>query len=226
MIEAQDLVKTYRLGEIKVQALRSVNLKIEQGEMTTIMGPSGSGKSTLMHLLGCLDKPTSGLYKLDGVNVGKLSDNELARIRNKKIGFVFQGFNLLPRTSALENVQLPLLYSRGSKRRESALEMLNRVGLGERASHEPSELSGGEQQRVAIARALVNKPSIILADEPTGNVDSKAGEQILEIFKEINLRDGVTILVVTHDPEVAGRTRRILHLRDGELTREENHELT
>ncbi len=224
MIEVKDLVKIYRMGKIEVPALRGVSFKIEPGEMVAIMGPSGSGKSTLMHLLGCLDKPTSGLYKLEGIEVSKLSDNELARIRNKKIGFVFQNFNLLPRTSALANVELPLIYSGISRRREMALEALSRVGLLERANHRPSELSGGEQQRVAIARALINKPSIILADEPTGNVDSKAGEQILEIFKELNQRDKITILIVTHDQEVAAKTRRILHLRDGKLIREERGE--
>jgi len=224
MIEVKDLVKIYRMGKIEVPALRGVSFKIEPGEMVAIMGPSGSGKSTLMHLLGCLDKPTSGLYKLEGIEVSKLSDNELARIRNKKIGFVFQNFNLLPRTSALANVELPLIYSGISRRREMALEALSKVGLLERANHRPSELSGGEQQRVAIARALINKPSIILADEPTGNVDSKAGEQILEIFKELNQRDKITILIVTHDQEVAAKTRRILHLRDGKLIREERGE--
>ncbi|MBI2859401.1 MAG: ABC transporter ATP-binding protein [Chloroflexi bacterium] len=216
MIRLESLVKTYTMDEINVQALKGVSFHIAKGEMVAIMGPSGCGKSTLMNVLGCLDTPTSGAYWLDGADVGKLSDSELADVRNKKIGFVFQKFNLLPRSSAVENVQLPLLYGDGGKGiRKRALESLEKVGLGARSGHRPNQLSGGEQQRVAIARALVNGPAIILADEPTGNLDSRTAGEIIGLLRQLNQADGMTIVLVTHDPEVAASTRRIISLRDG-----------
>lgn len=222
MIEVENLTKVfYTGGQIEVPALRGVSFKIESGEMVAIMGPSGSGKSTLMHLLGCLDTPTSGSYWLEGVRVDELGDAELTGIRNRKIGFVFQSFNLLPRTTAVANVELPLLYSKVSHRRQYALDALARVGLAERANHRPNELSGGEQQRVAIARALITNPSIILADEPTGNVDTKASEQIMEVFKELNREEGITVVIVTHEADIASKTSRVLHVRDGGIENEE-----
>jgi putative ABC transport system ATP-binding protein len=221
MIEVEDVTKVYRMGETEVHALRGVDLTVAEGEMMSIMGPSGSGKSTLMAILGCLDTPTSGLYRLAGRDVSRLSDGQLATIRGRQIGFVFQTFNLLPRATALENVELPLLYTGASRRRQRARTALEAVGLGDRARHRPAEMSGGEQQRVAIARALVNEPSIILADEPTGNLDSRTGEEVLEILTTLHQERGLTLVVVTHDPQVAARTERIVHLLDGRVERVE-----
>ncbi|MDP6100019.1 MAG: ABC transporter ATP-binding protein [Dehalococcoidia bacterium] len=220
MIEIENVTKVYGMGDVEVRALRGVNLKIEQGEMVALMGPSGSGKSTLMNILGCLDQPSTGTYVLDGLEVSKLTDNRLAEIRSRKIGFVFQTFNLLPRASAIANVELPLIYS-GGRGKGRAREALERVGLLRRADHRPSQLSGGEQQRVAIARALVNRPSIILADEPTGNLDSKAGAEIMAIFEELNRQERITILLVTHDQDVGNMSQRIIRLKDGIITGEE-----
>lgn len=218
MIEVQNLCKTYQLGNVDVQALKNATFSFDRGQFVAIMGPSGSGKSTLMNLLGCLDIPTSGRYRLDGHDIQGMNPDQLAEIRNRKIGFVFQNFNLLPRASALENIELPLLYGRVPDSAQKAMAALDRVGLAERARHNPSELSGGERQRVAIARAIVNKPAIILADEPTGNLDSKTGKEIMNIFTQLN-RDGVMVLLVTHEREIAQYARNILLLKDGEIVR-------
>ncbi len=223
MIEVSDLYKSYRTGDIEVKALRGVNFKIEAGEYVSIMGPSGSGKSTLMNLIGCLDTPTSGSYKLDGQEVSALDDDGLAKIRNQKIGFVFQTFNLLPRLTALANVELPMIYSGVSRteRKKKATAALERVGLAERMLHKSNELSGGQTQRVAIARALVNNPSIILADEPTGNLDRETGKDIIRLFQNLNSASGVTIVMVTHDLEVGKSARRLIELVDGVIMKDE-----
>jgi putative ABC transport system ATP-binding protein len=221
MIEMEGITKTYKLGSIEVHALLGVDLKVEKGEMVAIMGPSGSGKSTLMNIMGCLDQQTSGSYKLDGVDIGRLNDNQLAEIRNKKIGFVFQTYNLLARTSAVANVELPLIYSGGNNRRARALAALERVGLSDRVKHKPNELSGGQQQRVCIARALINNPAIILADEPTGNLDTRTGREIMDIFAELNRQDGITIVMVTHEHEIAEYAQRSIIVRDGVVSNEE-----
>jgi putative ABC transport system ATP-binding protein len=220
MMELRNIVKTYQMEKVQVQALRGVSFSIEKGEMVALMGPSGCGKTTLLNILGCLDTPTSGSYHLDGVEVSNLSDSQLADIRNRKIGFVFQTFNLLARTSALENVRLPLLYGNGHDSRGRALEALKRVGMGHRASHSPAELSGGERQRVAIARALVNNPAIILADEPTGNLDSRSSRDILDILYELNRVEGITVVVVTHEQEIANQAQRVIMLKDGQIVDE------
>jgi putative ABC transport system ATP-binding protein len=217
MIEIENITKVYQMGETEVHALDGVSLKIEDGEWVAITGPSGSGKSTLMAILGCLDSPTSGSYKLDGVDVAKMRDDELAAVRNKKIGFVFQQFNLLSRTSAMENVALPLLYATGNHQRDRAQAALKAVGLGDRMGHRPNELSGGQQQRVAIARALVTEPSILLADEPTGNLDSKTGKEIMALFNELHRTRGITVIFVTHDPTIAANAQRVIRIQDGQV---------
>ncbi len=217
VIVAENLTKVYEMGEIEVQALSGVSFKIRRGEVVSIMGPSGSGKSTLMNILGCLDVPTSGEYILDGENVSHLSDNDLSDIRNQKVGFVFQSFNLLPRINALSNVMLPLRYSGTNHMKDRATEALKSVGLQDRMDHRPNELSGGQQQRVAIARALVTQPAIIMADEPTGNLDSHSGAEIMKLLLDLNKELGTTLIIVTHSPEVAAQTQRVLHLRDGLL---------
>jgi len=227
MIEIENVTKVYLMGEVEVRALRGVSLRVEQGEWVAIMGPSGSGKSTLMHLIGCLDTPTSGVYRLDGVEVSGLSDNRLAAVRNHQIGFVFQTFNLLPRTSALKQVMLPMQYTRDgqrvplSERVRRARETLEMVGLGDRMDHQPTELSGGQQQRVAIARALVNDPPIIMADEPTGNLDSKAGAEVMDILHRLHREKGITVVMVTHDDEIGAQAERIVRLRDGMVVSQE-----
>ncbi|HOA99654.1 ABC transporter ATP-binding protein [Candidatus Sordicultor fermentans] len=225
VIKVEDLWKIYQLGEVQVEALRGVSFEIEEGEFVAIMGPSGSGKSTLMNILGCLDRPTRGRYFLDGQEVSQLNENQLAQIRNKKIGFIFQSFNLLPRLTALQNVELPLIYAGipSQKRKEQAIKSLEAVGLGDRIHHYPNQLSGGQQQRVAIARALVNDPSIILADEPTGNLDTRSSEEIMHILQELN-QEGKTIVLVTHERDIASHTHRILHFRDGQLVDNETIE--
>jgi putative ABC transport system ATP-binding protein len=217
MIEIENITKVYQMGETEVRALNGISLKIEDGEWVAITGPSGSGKSTLMAILGCLDSPTSGSYWFDGVDVAKMRDDELAEVRNKKIGFVFQQFNLLARTSALENVALPLMYSTGNHQHARAAAALEAVGLGDRMRHHPNELSGGQQQRVAIARALVTEPSILLADEPTGNLDSKTSAEIMSLFAELHRTRGITVIFVTHDPGIAANAQRVIHIRDGQL---------
>ena len=220
LIELRDARKVYDLGEVQVEALKGATLSIEQGESVALIGPSGSGKSTLMNTLGCLDRPTSGSYRLAGEEVVSMSRDERARIRNQRIGFVFQNFNLLARTSAVENVELPLLYTRGisaRERRRRATELLERVGLGDRLDHHPSQLSGGQQQRVAVARALVNQPSILLADEPTGNLDTRTSKEIIQLFRDLNEQSGITLILVTHDQGVARTARRSIVLRDGEV---------
>jgi putative ABC transport system ATP-binding protein len=221
VIDIQNIAKIYRMGDIEVPALCGVTLRVYQGEFVSIMGPSGSGKSTMLHILGALDQPTSGEYYLDGVNVAKLKDRELAAIRNKKIGFVFQSFNLLKRTTAQRQVELPLIYAGARDRAKRARAALEAVGLGDRLRHMPSELSGGQQQRVAIARAIVNDPAIVLADEPTGNLDSHSGIEVLKIFQEMNRKRGMTTIFVTHDPFVARHTDRIVMLRDGVIVADE-----
>jgi putative ABC transport system ATP-binding protein len=223
LIDIHNVTKIYQMGNVQVHALCGVSLQVTPGEMMAVMGPSGSGKSTLMNIIGCLDQPTSGTYYLEGQEVGQLDDNQLAEIRNKKIGFVFQTFNLLPRTTALQNVELPLIYggANGRNRRELAIAALKAVGLGDRLHHRPNELSGGEQQRVAIARALINQPAIILADEPTGNLDSRAGKEIVAIFQQLNREKGITIVFVTHDPAIAAHTWRIVRLHDGVVVSDE-----
>jgi putative ABC transport system ATP-binding protein len=222
IIKINNLYKTYKVGEVEVHALKSIDLSVDEGEFVAIMGSSGSGKSTLMNLIGCLDKPTSGDYFLDGVNTSTLSKNEYAKIRNQKIGFVFQGFNLLARTTAVENVELPLMYDRYYRIKnpaKKATEVLERVGLGDRINHEPNQLSGGQQQRVAIARALVNEPSLILADEPTGNLDSKMSVEVFTLFQNLN-DEGITIVLVTHERDFAKFAKRIVELKDGRIIRD------
>jgi putative ABC transport system ATP-binding protein len=223
MIDITNVTKIYQMGDTEVRALDGINLHISAGEMTAIMGPSGSGKSTLLAILGCLDVPTSGGYSLDGVNVEKMSDDQLAGVRSRKIGFVFQQFNLLARTSALENVMLPLVYAgvSGRERRKQAEAALNQVGLGDRMHHRPNELSGGQQQRVAIARALANKPAILLADEPTGALDSKTGAEIIALFQQLHRDLGQTVIYVTHDPVIASHTNRIVRIADGRVVGDE-----
>jgi len=222
MLEIKKIKKIYQMGKVKVEALRGVSFYIDKGEFVAIMGPSGSGKSTLMHIIGCLDQPTEGSFIIGGKDVSKLNDDRLAEIRNKRIGFVFQQFNLLSRTSILHNVEIPLIYAglKTKQRRELAKQALESVGLGDRAKHKPNEISGGEKQRAAIARALVNDPLIILADEPTGNLDTKTGEEIMKIFYKLH-QQGNTVIMVTHEAEVARHARRIIHLRDGLIEKDE-----
>ncbi|MGA9109392.1 MAG: ABC transporter ATP-binding protein [Smithella sp.] len=219
LIELRDIHKTYSLGEVDLPVLKGVSLNIARGELVALMGASGSGKSTLMNILGCLDHPTSGEYWLDGHEISSLTATERARLRNRVIGFVFQSFNLLPRTTALENVLMPLIYTKENlnehQKKQRATELLRRVGLADRIDHQPSQLSGGEQQRVAIARSLVNNPRVLLADEPTGNLDSRTSEEILEMFQQFNSVDGITVILVTHDPGVAKHARRAIHIKDG-----------
>ncbi|MEM8531743.1 MAG: ABC transporter ATP-binding protein [Chloroflexota bacterium] len=215
LIEISDVAKIYQMGDVQVHALSGVSLHIAEGEMVAIMGPSGSGKSTLMNILGCIDQPSSGSYHLDGIDVGSLNDNQLADIRGRKVGFVFQQYMLLKRTSALRNVELPLLYSDKTDRTAHARSTLETVGMGDRLQHNPNELSGGQQQRVAIARAMVNEPRIIMADEPTGALDSKTGEEIMALFRQLNATQGITIILITHELEIARYAQRIITMRDG-----------
>ncbi|MFA5183480.1 MAG: ABC transporter ATP-binding protein [Syntrophales bacterium] len=222
VVTINNVTKTYLMGKVEVRALQGISLLVTKGEFLSIMGPSGCGKSTMMHIIGCLDRPTSGHVLLDDVDIDELDDNSLAEIRNKKVGFVFQTFNLLPKLNAVENVELPLIYAglKPDERRERALELLELVGLKERAFHRPSEMSGGQSQRVAIARALANNPSIIMADEPTGNLDSKSGEEIIHLFKELN-KKGITLIMVTHDQDIANFSKRIIRLKDGLVVADE-----
>ncbi|MBI4690784.1 MAG: ABC transporter ATP-binding protein [Nitrospirae bacterium] len=224
LIEVKDITKVYKLGDVSVQALCSISTTVEKGEFIAIMGPSGSGKSSFMNILGCLDKPTTGQYLLEGVDVGRLGRDELAGVRNKKVGFVFQGFNLLSRTSAVENIELPLLYDGAiaGKRREKAIEALKSVGLEDRAGHHPNQLSGGQQQRVAIARAMVNDAPIILADEPTGNLDTKTSAEIMNLFVKLNQESDITIILITHEPDIAAYSKRIIKFLDGCIISDEN----
>ena len=221
VVKVKDLVRIYKLGKVEIPAVKGISFEVRKGEFVSIMGPSGCGKSTLMNLIGCLDHPTSGSVYLDSLEVSKFGDRELASIRNKKMGFVFQTFNLLPRLNALENVEIPLIYSgvRGKEREVKSNKILSSMGLLDRAKHRPAELSGGEQQRIAIARALINSPSIILADEPTGNLDSKTGEEIMTIFQKIN-RGGATIIMVTHELDIARHSKRAIHLKDGQVVKD------
>jgi len=220
MIELENITKVYRMGKVDVFALNGVSISINKGDMVAIVGASGSGKSTMLHVIGCLDKPTSGKYILDGQDISRLNDNKLSDIRNKKLGFVFQEFNLLTRATALANVELPLIYGNSRQKRQQAMEALERVGLGPRANHKPTELSGGEQQRVAIARALVNNPQVILADEPTGNLDSASTNDIIALFRELH-QEGITIIIITHEMDIAEQTQRIIRLLDGKIISDE-----
>ena len=226
LIRVEDLHKTYHMGDVDVPALRGINLKIERGEFVAVMGSSGSGKSTFMNILGCLDHPTSGKYFLESQEVGSLTPNEWAHIRNKRIGFVFQGFNLLARTTALENVELPMMYNgfASKERHQRAIEVLDLVGLGERRDHTPNRLSGGQQQRVAIARALVNRPSLILADEPTGNLDTGTSDEIMALFQTLNAEQGITVILVTHEPDIADHAKRQIVFRDGVVISDTMHQ--